>query len=118
VLRRGFRPYAVAVAATVTATSALAGCAKIDKALGQQYVVVQFAPNTTLATARHVTAACAHIPNLRLEPVKPTTADANIVDSATYNATTASDANLARLQICLGRFRSVQGLTPMQPGDG
>jgi len=116
--RRGLLPTIASAAIVTAAATAVAGCAKIDKALGQQYVVVQFAPNTTLAVARHVTAACSHIPNLRLQPVKSTTAHANVVDSATYNATTASDANLARLQICLGRFRSVQGLTPMQPGDG
>lgn len=97
---------------------ALGGCAKIDAALGQQYVVVQFVPNTTLAMARHVTAACSHIPNLRVQPVKPTTAQAGIVDSVTYNATNASDANVAQLQMCLERFRSVQGLTSVQPGDG
>lgn len=104
----------VGVAASVLA---LAGCAKIDKALGQQYLVVQFAPYTTLATARHVTAACSRVPNVRLAPVKPTSAQANVVDSATYNTTNASAANLARLQVCLARFHSVQGVTTSEPGD-
>jgi hypothetical protein len=105
------------VAAALAGALGLTGCAKMDAALGKQYIVVQFFPNTTLATARHVTAACSHIPNLRLRPVKPTTAQAGIVDSATYDATTATDANLARLQMCLARFRSVQGVTSLQPGD-
>jgi hypothetical protein len=102
--------------ATVLIT-AVAGCAKMDAALGQQYIVVQFAPNTTLAAARHVTATCAHIPDLHLQPVKAATAHADIVESATYNTTSASPADLARLQMCLQRFRSVQGITPMEPGD-
>ena len=115
--RRARRPATRTTACVLVALIGLAGCAKIDKALGQQYVVVQFAPDTTLATARHVTAACSHIPNLRLEPVKATTAQVRYIDSATYNATAATDANLARLQMCLTRFPSVQGITPVQPGD-
>ena len=96
---------------------AVAGCAKLDKALGQQFIVVQFAPDTTLATARHVTTACSHVPNVRLQPVKPTTAQVNMAYSATYNVTNASAANQARLQVCLAQFRSVQGVTMTEPGD-
>lgn len=107
-------PLMVGVAASAMA---LAGCAKMDQALGQQYIVVQFVPGTTLATARHVTAACSHVPNVRLQPVKPTTAQANVVDSVTYNDTNASEANQARLQVCLARFHSVQGVTTSEPGN-
>lgn len=96
---------------------AVVGCAELDKALGQEYIVVQFAPNTTLATARHVTGTCSRVPNVRLQPVKPTTAQVNIAYSATYNVTNASAANQARLSVCLARFRSVQGVTTTEPGD-
>jgi hypothetical protein len=105
------------VIAVIAGVLAVAGCAQMDKALGQQYLVVQFAPNTTLATARHVTAACSRVPNVRLQPVKPTTAQVNVAYSATYNTTDASAANLARLQVCLARFRSVLGVTATEPGD-
>jgi hypothetical protein len=104
----------VGVAASAVA---LAGCAKMDQALGQQYIVVQFAPNTTLATARRVTAVCSHIPEVHLQPVKPTTAQLNIAYSATYNTTNASAASQARLQVCLARSPSVQGVTTSEPGD-
>lgn len=89
----------------------------MDAALGQQWLVVQFNPNTTIGTARHVATACAHLPNLHLEPIQPASAQADIVESVRYNATSASDADMARLQQCLQRFPSVQGITLSQPGD-
>ena len=114
----------VRAAATVFAAGALAlgvgGCAQFDKALGQQWVQVTFAPNTSIATARHVTSVCSHVPNLRLAgPVKPTTAQAGVVDSVRYNATHASDAQLSELEQCLGQFpKTVQGFTEMDNSDG
>lgn len=92
------------------------GCAKMDATLGQQWIVVQFKPGTTLATARHVTAACSHVPNLTLQPVRPTSAAAGLVDSAQFNATQATDAQLALLQQCLQRFPAVQGFTMTDTG--
>ncbi len=45
----------------------LAGCAKFDAALGQQWAVVQFKTNTPVATQLKVRAACSHVPNVRPE---------------------------------------------------
>ncbi len=107
------------MAATIAVVLGLAGCAKFDQALGQQWVVVTFAPNTSVATAKHVTSVCSHVPNLPLEgKVKPTTAQAGVVDSVNYNATKASDAQLAELEQCLSKFPAiVQGFTEMDQGD-
>lgn len=88
----------------------------MNAALGQQWVVVQFAGNTMLATARHVTAACSHVPGLHLMPVKPTS-PGGVVGSARFNATSATDAEMARLQGCLERFPAVQGFTLTEAGD-
>jgi hypothetical protein len=99
------------------ALACLAGCAKMDAALGQQWIVVQFAPGTSVATARHVTHACSHVPNLRLVPVRPVAADPGVISSARYNATNATDANMAALQTCLQRFPSFLGFNLVQPGD-
>jgi len=90
----------------------------MDAALGQQWIVVSFSPNTTIATARHVTSACSHVPNVRLDgPVKATTPQTDLIDSVRYNATNASLADMTRLQLCLQRFPSVQGFTQSEPGD-
>ncbi len=110
---------AVTVVVAITVAVGAGGCAKFDKALGQQWIDVTFAPNTSVATAKHITSVCSHVPNLPLEgPVKPTTAQAGVVDSVRYNSTNASDGQVALLEQCLGKFpASVQGFTQMDEGD-
>jgi len=83
----------------------------MDAALGQQWVTVQFNTGTKLVTARHVTAACSDLPGVRLASVTPDAAQTGMVESARYNISHASDADTARLQECLQRFPSVQGVT-------
>lgn len=97
------------------ALALLAGCAKMDSSLGQQWVDVQLAPNTTLAAARHVTTACSHVPGVRAVPAKPTS-PGHLVGSVRFYTTHASDADMARLQACLQRFPAVQSLTQGEPG--
>jgi hypothetical protein len=110
----------IAVVAAVTALgTGIGGCAKFDKALGQQWIQVTFAPNTTIATAKHITSVCSHIPNLPLlGKVRSTTADVGYVDEVNYNSTNATDAQIALLEQCLDRFpNQVQGFTEMDQGD-
>jgi len=112
------RRFGIAALAAALAVVSLAGCAKMDAALGQQWIVVQLSPNTTVGAARQVAQACSHVPNLRLVPVQPTSANAGIVESVRYSATNASDANMAELQRCLQRFPAVvQGFTLQDAGD-
>ena len=108
------RSAAIAAAALVLA-GVVGGCAQFDKQLGQQWIEVTFAPNTSVATAKHITSACSHVPNLALVgKVKPTTAQAGVVDSVRYESTNATDAQVARLEECLSKFpASVQGFTQM-----
>ena len=109
-------PARLAACAAIAAAVLLGGCSRMDSALGQQWVVVQLASNTTLGTARHVTATCAHASGLRAEPVKPTS-PGRIVGSVRFISTQATDADMAKLQQCLQRFPAVQGLTMTEPGD-
>jgi hypothetical protein len=102
-------------ASALAVAGLLAGCAKMDAALGQQWLTVQLSPNTTLAAAKHLTAACSHIRGVRPEAVKPTSAG-RVVGSIRFNSTNASDADLARLQQCLQRFHAVQGFTVNEAG--
>jgi hypothetical protein len=103
-------------AGALAAAILLGGCAKMDAALGQQWVIVQLASNTSVATARQVAAACSHVPGVHPERVKPT-APGGVVGSVRFDSTQASDADMARLQSCLQRFPAVQGLTVGEPGD-
>lgn len=78
-----------------------------------------FAPNTSIAAARHITSVCSHIPNVRLDGrVKATTAQRGFVGSVRYDDTRATDAQQTLLQQCLSRFpKAVQGFTQMDEGD-
>ncbi len=102
-------------ACALAAAGLVSGCARFNAALGQQWVVVQLAANTSVATARQVTTACSHVPGMRAAAVRPTS-PGGYVGSVRFNATTANDADMARLQQCLQRFRSVQGLTLTDAG--
>jgi len=109
---------AAIAAAAITLAGTAGGCAQFDKQLGQQWIEVTFAPNTSVAAAKHITSTCSHVPNLPLMgAVRPTTAQAGIVDSVRYNSTNATDAQVALLEQCLSKFpASVKGFTQMDEG--
>lgn len=88
----------------------------MNAALGQQWLVVQFNPSTTMATARHIATACSGLPHVRLQSLTPDTAQRGVAQSARYDVSHASDADMARLQECLQRFGSVQGITLNESG--
>ena len=104
-------------AAAIVAAMGLTGCAKMDAALAQQWMVVNFRPGTPAATVLHVRAACSHIENappLALPAKHPA---ATVAYDIRFDTTNASPANVAELQTCLQKFRSVQGVTPRDTGD-
>ncbi len=97
--------------------SGLAGCAKFDSALGQQWATVNFKPSTSTATLLKVRAACSHVPNVRAQALPRKRTAATMMYALTYRTDNASDANLAQLQQCLQRFPSVQGIDFEDSGD-
>jgi hypothetical protein len=109
----------LAAVAVLALAVGIGGCAKIDATLGQQWIQVTFAPNTTIATARHITSVCSHVPNVRLEgPVKATSGQRGVVGLVNYDDTKANVAQQALLERCLSRFpATVQGFTQMDQGD-
>jgi len=109
---RACRGACVAVAAAVLLT----GCARMNSALGQQWLVVQFNTGTKMAVARQVMSACSHLPGVRLGGVSPDAAQSGMVGSARYNTSRASTADMARLTECLQKFPSVQGVTVDEAG--
>jgi hypothetical protein len=95
----------------------LTGCAKMDAALDQQWMVVDFNPGTSVATALHVRAECSHIQNTPPMALPAQRSVTNMMYGIRYNTTNSSPANLAELQTCLQRFPSVQGVDPEDAGD-
>lgn len=89
----------------------------MSAALGKQWVDVTFKPDTSVTTIEKVRAACAHVPNIRPEPLPRKHTVLNLMAGVRFDTTKASDANVAQLEICVQRFRSVQGFTPQDSGD-
>ena len=102
------------IASALLAT--VAGCAQMSAALGKQWIDVQLAPNTSIATARQVSRACSHVPNMPPYPVTKISSYANLVTMLRFDATNASPANMAELQRCLDRFPAAQSITLGGPG--
>ena len=106
-----------AAAAAWLLAGAVAGCAKFDAALGKQWVEVTFKQSTSVAELLHVRAACSHIPNVTPLPFPKQHTVLNLMAGVRFDTTKASDANIAQLEICVQKFRSVQGFTPQDAGD-
>ena len=113
----GRRAVIAAALAGLAAVSA-AGCAQFDKTLGQQEEVVIFRDNTPTAVRLQVRAACSHIPQAVPEPLPTDHKVSDELYNVRYQVGSASTGDLARLQECLSRFRSVLGLeTNTSGGD-
>ena len=95
----------------------LTGCAKMDAALAQQWMVVDFSQGTSVATALQVRAACSHIQNAPPLALPAKHSVAAVVYDIRFDTTNATPANVAELQVCLQKFPSVQGVTPQDTGD-
>jgi hypothetical protein len=104
-------------AAALVLVTATSGCAKFDAALGQQWAVVHFNPNTSVTTLLTVRAACSHVPNVSVEALPKSRKPANMIYSVRYRTDHATDADLARLQQCLQRFPAVAGIDFGDSGD-
>jgi hypothetical protein len=105
-------------AAAAIALLGITGCAKMDSALNQQWIVVNFSPSTSVATALHVRAACSHIQNTPPLALPSKLSVADIMYGVRYDTTNSSPANVAQLQTCLQKFGSVvQGLNPEDTSD-
>jgi hypothetical protein len=98
--------------------AAAAGCSQFNKALGQQEEVVIFQSNTPDSVRLQVRAACSHVPHAVAEPLPTDHKVSDQLYNVRYQVGSASTAELARLQQCLSRFRSVAGLETNTPGGG
>jgi hypothetical protein len=107
---------AVALAGLIGA--AASGCSQFTKALGQQEEVVIFQSNTPNSVRLQVRAACSHVPQAVVEPLPTDHKVSDQLYNVRYQVGSASTAELARLQQCLSRFRSVVGLETNTPGGG
>ena len=112
----GTRHRRLAGAVIAAAALAVTGCAKFDAALGKQELVVSFRAGTPQATMLKARAACSTLPHATPEPV-PTALNATSgVYDVRFRIDQASDADVARLEQCLSKFPSIQGVNVEQEG--
>ena len=118
-MRLGLRYSAarIVVPAAAALAASLTGCAKMDAALSQQWMTVQFTPDTTAAIALHVRSACSHIENVPPMALPSKQSMITTMGGVRFNTTNASPANLAQLQTCLQRFKAVVGVDAQSAGD-
>ena len=110
----------VVIPAVVLGLSGLAGisgCAQFNKALGQQQALVSFKSGTPSSVRLHVRAACDKLPNVSAAPIPTGVPQASALDVIVYRVSGASNADIARLQQCLAKFPSVQGLNLQDSSD-
>jgi hypothetical protein len=96
--------------------AALTGCSQMDAALSKQWMIVDFYPSTTAATALHVRAACSHIQNVPPMALPAQHSVLNIMYGVRFDTTNASPAEESLLQTCLQKFTSVAGVEPEDAG--
>jgi hypothetical protein len=114
--RPSWRRGVIAAALAGVAAVSVAGCAQFDKSLGQQEEVVIFRQNTPTTVRLQVRTACSHIPQAVPEPLPTDGKASDELYNVRYQVGSASTGDLARLQQCLSRFRSVLGLETNTPG--
>ena len=103
--------------AALGVAGSLTGCAQFNKALGQQQALVSFKSGTPVSVRLQVRAACAKLPNVSAAPIPSGVPAESAVAVVVYKVTGASNADIARLQVCLSKFPSVQGLNLQDSSD-
>jgi len=107
----------LAAGTAAVAVTALAGCSQFTSALGQRQAIVSFTSKATLAQRMEVSTACADAPAVTPKPVPSTVKTAYQLPQVVYQITKASDADVARLEMCLDKFPAVAGVTLQDSSD-
>jgi hypothetical protein len=93
------------------------GCSQFDKALGQQQALVSFKDGTPVSVRLQVRAACGKLPNVSPVPLPSGVPLSSALAEVVYQINNASNADKARLQECLSKFPSVQGMNLQDSSD-
>lgn len=93
------------------------GCSQFNKALGQQEAMVSFKSGTPDSERLAVRAACGKLPNVSAAPLPSGVPQSVSLSQVVYRVDHASNADKARLQVCLSNFPSVAGLSFQDSSD-
>lgn len=93
------------------------GCSQFNNALGQQQAMVSFKSGTPDSERLAVRAACGKLPNVTAAPLPSGVPQSVSLSQVVYRVDHASNADKARLQVCLSSFPSVAGLSFQDSSD-
>ncbi len=103
--------HALACGVTLVLAGALtAGCAGFNKAFGQREAIVIFRAGTPDSVRLAVRTACSGVPQAKPEPLPSDGKLSDYLNNVRFRIDNASDAQVAQLENCLDRFRSVKGV--------
>ena len=99
------------------AAAALAGCSQFDAALGQRQAVVTFRAGTPVSQRLVVRSTCAKVPAVIPQPLPSDLNSPYALQQLIFRIDHASDADVARLEVCLAKFPAVAGVTLRDSSD-
>jgi len=100
----------VVIPALAVCLLGVTGCSQFDKSLGQQQALISFNANTPNSVRLQVRAACGKLPHVSPAPISKSVPLTDALSEVVYQINNASDADIARLQECLQKYPSVQGI--------
>jgi hypothetical protein len=106
-----------AAGAAIAVVAVLSGCAQFDAALGQREAVVSFRDGTPVSQKLVVRTTCAKVPAVTEQPLPPDLKSPYALQQLTYRIDKASDADVAQLEKCLGKFPAVTGINLQDSSD-
>jgi len=98
----------------VLAGALTVGCTGFNKAFGEREAIVTFRQGTPDSVRLAVRNACSHVPRAIPEPLPTDNKLSDYLSNVRFRIDNASDAELASLETCLGKFSSVVGVETPQ----
>jgi len=99
------------------AAAALAGCSQFDAALGQRQAVVTFRAGTPVSQRLVVRSTCAKVPAVIPQPLPSDLNSPYALQQLIFRIDHASDADIAKLEVCLAKFPTVAGVSLQDSSD-
>jgi len=117
VVGAGRRRRLTGAATALLAASALAGCSQFDAALGQREAVVTFRTGTPVSQRLAVRSTCTKVPAVTAPPLPSDLNSPYALQQLIFRIDHASDADIAKLEVCLAKFPTVAGVSLQDSSD-